>query len=591
MGALLAFGIVIFVLFLFMFAIAASSEQAPRVRTGSILVLPVGGAIPEVVSDDPLTQSFRTKSSYDLYDIKRALQKAAVDPRIDGIWLQVRPMETGWGSLQEIRNSLLTFKDSGKFIVASSEDRPVGEGALFLASVADEVYAAAQAPFEFNGFYIAVEYYKNLLDKLDVQAQPIRAGDYKSAVEPFIRTNLSPENREQLQALIDDRYEIFIDAIAEGRDLSTERVRAILDGELIFTATDAYREGLVDDLLFRDEVEAAIKNRLGLAESEELREVSIRSYINVPDSEAGLETGRDAEIAVVYAVGTIMTGESGYSVNPLFGGDVVGSKTFNEAVREAAESDRVKAVVVRIDSPGGLASASDAMWREITLAAEEKPVIISMGNVAASGGFWIATAGDMIVADPLTITGSIGVFSLVLDTSGLFENKIGVNFDVVRTGPFADMYSGTRGLSPEEVRLIEQATDETYKNFLQLVAESRGMTPEQVDELARGRVWTGLDAKEVGLVDRLGDLQDAIDIAAEQASLDEGTYRIRALPRPKTVLEQLEETLATRAEQAWMRLTLSPEELIYMREKERLGSLLDMHGKVQAWWPYRLVVR
>lgn len=590
LGTVVALGIIIFVMFFFMFALAASTDQAPRVRTGSVLVVQLSGEIPELLSDDPFTQSFGGGPSYDLLDLKQAFEKAAVDQRIEGIWLQMSPVSTGWGTLEELRASLLAFKESGKFVVASSEDRPLGEGGLFLASVADEVYASAQAPFEFNGFYIAAEFYKSLLDKLDIEAQPVRAGKYKSAVEPYLRTNLSEENREQLSGLLEDRYDVFINAISESRGLQAEDVRMAMEEKIVLTATDAYREGLLTDLLFKDEVVNVIRGHLGLEDGEELRKISIKSYVNVPASEAGLSRGTDGEIAVVYAVGTIMSGKSGYSANPLLGGEIVGSETFNEAIQEAAESDRVKSIVVRINSPGGLASASDAMWREISKAAEVKPVIISMGNVAASGGYWIATAGDMIVANPLTITGSIGVYSMMLDPSGFFENKLGVTFDVIRTGPYADMYSGTRGLSPEEIRLLERSTDETYESFLELVSESRNMTPDEVDALGQGRVWTGMDAKEVGLVDRLGTLDDAIAIAAEQASLEEGSYKLRLLPRPKTVFEQFEDALAVKAEQTWMNFTLSPTEQLFMQEKNRLGQLLEMNGKVQALWPLRLTI-
>ena len=590
LGTFVALGTLVFLMFFFMFALAASSDQSPRVRTGSVLVMPLGGEIPEILSDDPLTQSFGGGPQYDLLDLKRAVEKATVDERIEGIWLQMSPLATGWGSLEELRAALLKFKDSGKFIVASSDDRPIGEGALYLASVADEVYASAQAPFEFNGFYIAAEFYKNMLDKLDIEAQPVRAGKYKSAIEPYLRTNLSEENEEQLSSLLEARYDVFIKAISESRGLQVEDVRMAMEEKVILTATDAYREGLLTDLLFQDEVENVVRGHLDLGEEEELRKISIKSYINVPASEAGLSTGREGEIAVVYAVGTIMSGESGYSANPLMGGDIVGSETFIDAMQEASESERVKAVVVRVNSPGGSAAASDAMWREISKTAAEKPVIISMGDVAASGGYWIATAGDMIVANPLSITGSIGVFSMMLDPSGFFENKLGITFDVIRTGPYADMYSGTRSLSPEEIRLLEISTDETYESFLELVAESRKMTTEQVDQLAQGRVWTGIDAKEVGLVDRLGTLEDAIKIAAEQASLEEGSYNLRLLPRPKTVLEQIEEAFEVKAQQAWMNFTLSPTEQLFVQEKDRLGQLLELNGTVQALWPLRLKI-
>lgn len=591
LGALLALGLVFFIVLFFFVALAASTEQAPRVRASSVLVVPLSGSIQEQSSVDPLTASLLGERSYNLMQFKEAIQKATVDPRIDGIWLQLKGLSSSWATLQEIRSALVTFKESGKFIVASSDDHAVGEGSYFLASAADEIYASAQAPFEFNGFYMAGEFYKGLLDKLDIQAQPVRAGKYKSAIEPFTRTNLSDANREQLSALLDAQYNIFLQTIADSRKLPRENILAVMESEAILTATDAYRVGLINDLLFHDQVENLIKDRMALEESDELRTISLRSYIRVPKSDAGIETSRKNEIAVVYAVGAIMTGTSGYSANPLLGGEIVGSETFNTAMREAAESDRVKAIVVRIDSPGGSAAASDAMWREITLAAEQKPVIISMGDVAASGGFWIATAGDMIVANPLTITGSIGVFSMMLDTSGLFENKLGINFDVVRTGPFADMYSGTRALSPEEIRLLSQSTEETYQSFLELVAESRDMSVEEVHALAQGRVWSGVDAFEAGLVDVLGGLDKALELAVEQAELQESGYSIRVLPRPKTFIEQMNEAINAQAAQIWLNLTLSPTEQLIRQEAENLKTFNQLHGTVQAWMPGKLEIR
>ncbi|MEM8487943.1 MAG: signal peptide peptidase SppA [Bacteroidota bacterium] len=592
LGALIAFGVMFFLGFMFLFAIAASSDQAPRVRAGSVLTIPLSGALPEISSDDPFASSFASGPTYDLAQFKNALAKAAVDPRIDGVWLQMRGLSGSWATLQEMRGALETFRDSSdKFIVASSEDHAVSEKAYFLATTAEEIYASTQAPFEFNGFYLAAEFYKNAFDKLDIKAQPIRAGKYKSAIEPYIRSNLSDENREQLGALLDDQYDVFLSAIAESRSLQEEAVLETMEADAILLATDAYRAGLIDDLMFYDEVESAIKSKLEIEADDDLRTVSMKSYVRVPDKEAGLEGGGEEDIAVVYAVGTIMPGKSGYSTNPLFGGDILGSATFNEAIRTAVESDKVKAIVVRIDSPGGSASASDAMYREIERAAETKPVIISMGTYAASGGYWMAMGGDMIVADPLTITGSIGVFGMSLDLSSMYENKIGVTFDVVRTGPYADMYSGTRPLTPEELHLLERSVDDTYASFLELVAENRGLTVEEVDAMAQGRVWTGVDAKNNGLVDMLGGLETAIDVAAEQAELAPGSYDIRRLPRPKTMLEQFNEALAVRSQKIWLNLTASPIEQILVQESENLRTIIEMNGEVQALLPTKITIQ
>ncbi len=591
LGTLIALGVIFMLFFFIIFAVAATTDQAPRVRPGSVLLIELGGSIPEIVSDDPLAVAFSGEAAYDLLDFTSAIKKATVDERIDAIWLRLSPMGGSWASVQEIRAALEAFKASGKPIIASSDDQYVNELTYYVGSVADELYASAAAPFEFNGFYIAAEFYKNLLDKIEVAPQVTRAGTYKSAVEPFLRTSLSDENREQLSTLLADQQEVFLAAVAQSREMTPEDVGRLIEGEAILTATDAYNAGLLDALLFRDEVESTLKARLAYDEDDELRLQNIRSYVRVPDTEAGLPRPASDEIAIVYAVGTIMSGESGYNMNPLFGGETVGADTFNEAIRTAHQSENVKAIVIRVNSPGGSVAASDAMWREISRAAADKPVIISMGDVAASGGFWIATAGHMIVADPLTITGSIGVFGMAFDVSGLYENKLGITFDVVRTGPYADMYSGVRGLSPDELRLLDKSTEEIYQNFLQLVAASRNMTVEAVDAVAQGRVWTGKQALAIGLVDELGDLDRALEIAAEKAGLDSTGYRPRVLPLPKTMLEQMAETLNTRVAGAWLNHSTSPAERTFLQHLEVLQGILRLQGTVQARLPFEFVIR
>ncbi|MEZ4699566.1 MAG: signal peptide peptidase SppA [Rhodothermales bacterium] len=591
LGSLIALGVIVMFFFLLVFALAASTDQSPRVRPGSVLVIELGGSIPEVVSEDPIAVALSGEHAYDLLDFKSAVKKAGVDERIDAIWLKLSPMSASWATLEEVRTSLNEFKKAGKPIIASSDDQYVNEVTYYVGSVADELYASAAAPFEFNGFYIVAEFYKNLLDKLEIAPQVTRAGTYKSAVEPFLRTNLSDENREQLTQLLTDQQDVFVAAVAESRSMEPEEVVRLIEGESILTATDAYNAGLLDDLLFRDEVETVIKNRLSYDADDDLRLIGLHAYARVPATEAGLPRPSTEEIAIVYAVGTIMTGESGYSANPLFGGETVGSDTFVEAMRAAHESDNVKAIVVRVNSPGGSVAASDAMWREISRAAAIKPVVISMGDLAASGGFWIATAGHHIVADPLTITGSIGVFGMAFDMGGLYEDKLGISFDVVRTGPYADMYSGVRSLSPDEMRLLDKSTEETYQNFLELVAASRNMTVEEVDKVAQGRVWTGKQALAVGLVDELGGLEVAIQRAAERAGIEGDTYRTRVLPLPKTMLEQMTESLNGRIASAWLNRNTTAAERALMQHLDVIHTLMQFQGTVQARLPFRLVVQ
>lgn len=589
LGTLLALAIIFFVMLLFFFAVIASSDQTPSVRSGSVLVVEMRGLIPEVVSGDPLMQALASEPGYDLRGVVASIDQAAADDRIEAIWLQIRAVQSPWSSLQEIRSALLRFKESGKPIYASSDDYMMAEAEYYVASAADSVFANEQAMFEFNGFYMTLEFYQGLLEKLEVEPQIIRAGKFKSAVEPFIREDLSPENEAQLTAILDTQNDEFMQAVAESRGLSADSLKARASNEAILTATSAFDAGLLDGLLYDDQVRDIIKRRLGVEEDDDLEAVSMESYTRVPPSDAGLDVNRDGDIAIVYAEGAIVSGES--SQGSPFSGAVLGAETLAKAMREARENEDVKAVVLRINSPGGSASASDAMWREIKLTAEKKPLVVSMGSLAASGGYWIATAGETIVADPLTITGSIGVFALLMDVSGLFENKLGITFDGIRTSPYADIFSGVRPLSEAEQAMLGHFVDETYDDFVQRVAESRGIDPAQVDSIGQGRVWTGRDALDIGLVDTLGSLKNAVEIAARKAELGDGPYRVRILPRPKTFFEQLSESLNAKATSAWMRITGSPLEEAVLRQARTLAAAAEGSGEVQARLMYEVRVK
>lgn len=584
LGTLIALGLMLFIGFLFILALAASSSDQPMVRTGSVLVVDLSGPVPEQVSDDPFAQAFGGEAPYDLYDVTRALQRAAVDDRIEAAWLQIHGVMAPWASLQEVREALLAFKESGKPIYATGGDYAIDEADYFLASVADSVFAEPEAFFEFNGFFLEVTFFQEMLNKLDIEPQIVRAGTFKSAVEPFIRSDLSPENETQLQALLDTQNEVFLQAIADSRGWPVENVRTMIETEGILTADEARKAGLLDDLLFTDQVESLFKTRLGLDADDDLRQIKLDSYVKVSDDDAGVETGNEGEIAVVYAVGTIMPGKSS-------GIDVVGSETFNKAMQKAREDDDVNAVVLRINSPGGSASASDAMWREIQLTSDEKPVIVSMGDLAASGGYWIATAGDYIVADALTLTGSIGVFSLFFDISDFLDNKLGITLDGVRTSPYADMFSGTRPLSDAERAALQRSTDDTYQRFLEKVAASRGLEVAQVDSVGQGRVWMGQQALEIGLVDQLGDLDDAIALAADRADLEPGTYRTRLMPEPRTFMDELNEAFGVRMAKIWQGVTASPAERALARQVRLLEHLIDTQGTTQARLPLEITIR
>lgn len=587
LGTLLAFGVVLLFIVFFFFAFALSADPEPPVPSGAVLTLDLSGPIAErTTRNDPFAQAFQERA--DLRDVKQALRKAAVDTRIEAVLLRARGVTAPWAALQEIRHDLEAFKASGKPLIASSGEYYSSEQDYYLNSTADSVYAAPEGFFEFNGFATEVAFFQEALNKLDVDVQVVRAGSYKGAVEPFLRDDLSAENREQLQALLDTTNSVFLRAVASSRGRSVDALQRIITEAATLTARAARESGLIDGLLYEDEVMDVIRTRIDAAADADVPTVSLRDYARVSPRSAGLDTGSDGEVAVVYAEGQIVTGDT----DDMFGSaPMIGSETFDRAMDEARTSSRTDAIVVRINSPGGPPSAADAMWRAVHRAAQEKPVIVSMGGTAASGGYLMATAADSIVADPLTITGSIGVFGVYFDASGLFENKLGITFDGVQTSPYADMFTGVTAFSDAERALLERTVDETYQTFLQKVADGRNMPLDEVRAVAEGRVWTGSAAQAIGLVDALGGLETAIEMAAERAGLAEGTYRTRTLPRPKTFFERLNNALTAQAATAWQSLTLSPFERQLLEQQRALRDLIRDHGTVQARMPYTLQIR
>ncbi len=591
LGVFLAFGILFVFLMLFIVAVAASSDSAPSVPRGAVLAMKLGGAVPEINANDPVLEAFAGGVPADLLTITSALRKAAADERIAAVWLDMRGLRTGWATLQEIRQALEHYRASGKPLYASSQDFSMAEADYYLAGMADSVFAGPESFFEFNGFALTSEFYKGLLDKLEVEPQIVRAGRFKSAVEPYTRESLSAENREQLEAYVGDVQSEFLRAVAERRGKTPEAWKQLIDAGAVVTAEDARRAGLIDGILHRDQVEAVLRRRLGRDADAKLSYISLRQYGRVPAADAGIKTSAENEIAIVYAAGAIISGEGDLSPNPLFGGGAVGSLAFNKAMKQARDDKRVKAVVLRVNSPGGSASASDAMWREIHLTQQQKPVVVSMGDAAASGGYWIATAAPVIVADPLTITGSIGVFAMLFDTSEMFADKLGITFDVVRTGPYADMFSGVRPLSAGEQDALQRSVDGTYARFLSRVSEARKMPASRVDSLGQGRIWTGVRAKQHRLVDELGGLRVAVDRAARAASLSEGGYSLRVLPRPKTFMERLTANMEARLRDGYHRLTTTPAQRTLEAAVRALEQAAADHATVQARLPLTLDVR
>ncbi len=582
LGALLAFAILSFFGFLFLIALAAAGESQPPIRAGSVLVMDLSGAVPEQVSGDPLTQAFLDEAAYDLHDLQAALEEAATDSRIEALWIRPFNVTESWATMEAIRRSVETFKTSGKPVIASGRNFYMGELEYFLVSAADSIYLDPEAIFEFNGFAMTSMFYKGLFDKLGVEPIIIRAGDYKGAVEPYTRSSLSPENREQLQAYVDDVEALFVGTVAEARGLDAEAVESMMDHDVLFSSTDALENRLVDGLLFSDQVKDRVAQAVGREPGDDLPTVDMAGY--AAQVRQGSSSNR---IAVVHINGAIMAGSlEGGGLVP--SGSMAGSDTIVKAIRAARERRGVQAMIVRIDSPGGLAPAADAMLREVEITAETMPVIISMGDVAASGGYWIATGGEHIVAESTTLTGSIGVFSMFFDISAPLEDRLGLSFDTVESGPSADMFSGYRTWTRAERAALERFTDLTYDVFLEKVAEARGMTKDDVHAIARGRVWTGTDAVDVGLVDELGGLDVAVQRAVEAAAMDPEDVMLVSYPSTPTFIEQLgmTSTVAARAVSTWFGWAQQPE-----AQLETLRAELMNHGQVQARMPWSVTVR
>ena len=448
------------------------------------------------------------------------IEKARTDDRIKGVYLNSPFVNAGLSQTEEIRNKLLDFKKSGKFIISYAEN--YSQNGYYLSSIADEIFLNPEGIVELKGFSAQIIFFKGLLEKLDIEAQVIRHGKFKSAIEPFILDKMSKANREQISLLLTTISDNILDSIASQRGLTLSKVEELADNLELNTAANCLENNFVDALVYQDELENKLKSKLG--EKAKLQLISLSKYNNAKVEKQG-KISRD-KIAIIYATGEINSGK----------GDLksIGSETTAKAIKEAREDERVKAIVLRVNSPGGSALASDVIWRETTLAKAEKPLVISMGDLAASGGYYIACAADTIVANPTTITGSIGVFGLAVNLQHFYKNKLGITIDTVNTHKHADM-GVNRALTAFEKAKIQEIIEDIYATFIEHVAEGRNMSTAAVDDIAQGRVWTGYDAKRLGLVDVLGGLETAIDIAADLAELSD--YRLVSLPKKEDPLE------------------------------------------------------
>jgi len=574
---LLITGILFFFISLASFSLMiASAEKPVSIKPNSVLVLNTGVIIPEQGVNDPWSSfdplEFTFRPAPGINDILSNLDKAATDDRIKGLLITSGLMANGWGKAEEIRNALLKFKESGKFII-SYTDYILSQEAYYISSVSDKIYANPNALMEFKGLASEVIFYKNALEKVGVNVQVVRHGKFKGAVEKYMLSSLSDANREQIDRYLSSTWNHIITNISESRNISTDELNRIADNLLVFDLEKAIEEGLIDGLKYKDELIEELKTLCGTEDGKKPEQVSMYKYEKVLIDK---KEKADASIAVVYAEGTINMGKGQTGS--------IGGDAFTAMMRKIRESDDYEAVVIRINSPGGNAMASDNMWREIELTNREIPVVVSMSNYAASGGYYMSAPATKIFAQPTTLTGSIGVFGLYPEVSNLMEEKLGITRDVVKTNKNSDMLSLFRGMTGQEEMIYQQHVDKTYEIFVSRVSEGRNLNEAKVDSMGQGQVYTGKDALDKQLVDYLGGLPDAIDEAARLASLDD--YEIKEYPEIEDTYTRLMRSLGGDIRARIIKKELGELAKYY----ETINELRSLNG-VQARMPYFIEIR
>lgn len=518
-------------------SVTSSDSDVVAIHKNSILKLNFDNKITERENKNPFA-TFNLKGlgdddSYGLLDILKAIRTAATDDKIKGIYLETLGVATNLANVEEIRNALIEFKKSGKFIWSYNE--MYTQTGYYLCSVADSVWLNPVGMVEFKGIASQVMFFKGALAKLEIEPEIIRHGKFKSAVEPLINEKLSDANRLQIKTYIGTIWSHLKQGISLSRKVSETELQAMVDNAKVTNAKTAQQHKLVDRLLYKDEVLERLRNKLDVEKVDDIKVTSLGEYIQANENVSYASTlnannsKATERIAIVYANGDIESGKGD--------DETIGSDRIAQAMREARLDDKVKAVVLRVNSPGGSSMASDIIWREVLLTKKVKPVVVSMGGVAASGGYYIACCANKIIAEPTTITGSIGVFGVLWNGKGLLNNKLGITVDTVKTGRFADIGTTTRALTATERAIIQQEVETIYDDFISRVAQGRHMTKAQVDSIGQGRVWTAKDAQRIGLVDELGGIDKAITTAAQLAKMQ--SYKLYNLPKQVNQFEKI----------------------------------------------------
>ncbi|MBX2844881.1 MAG: signal peptide peptidase SppA [Saprospiraceae bacterium] len=534
---LILFGFVLFFFFgvLLVGSVKKSFEkEKASISANSILMLNFDNTINDRPTDDPINPflpNFDMNGNMGLRPIAQAIEEAKSDDDIKGIYISPAFFSTGYANLHVLMEAIDDFKESGKFVVANSNFYT--QKAYGLASVADEIYLQPEGSLDFKGINASIMFYKGAMDKLGIEDNVFYAGKFKSATEPFRRKNMSQENKIQTKEFIEDIYSNFIEDIAENRGMTAEELRTIADDYLARSPEDAVEHKLIDGVKYHDEVMDILREKVNFEDDEELNFVKVNDYVESKGlDDQGSKYGSGNKIAIVYAEGGIgMGGDENEGIS---------GERYRKLLEEIRNDDKIKAVVLRVNSPGGSVLDSDIIYREVELLKQEKTVVTSMGNVAASGGYYIACNSEKIFAEENTITGSIGVFISLFNSEKFLNNKLGLTIDGVQTGKFSDFPSLTRDWNGEENAIMQEFVDDIYADFLQKVADGRGMNVEQVHEVAQGRVWSGEDALELGLVDEIGGLEAAVAYAKEQAEIND--FKVVTYPKYKDAFQQLMES-------------------------------------------------
>jgi protease-4 len=576
--ALIIMGVVFAIIIL---AIIASSESTSSVEIDQSTVLQIqfNKPIAERTPVNPFKAvpflGLDQDTNIGLDDILASIKKAKTDGNIKGIFLDESDITPGEATSEEIRNALIDFKKSGKFIVAYSE--VYTQGFYYLASVADKIYVNPKGIFLFHGFSSQITFLKGALDKLGIEAQIIKVGTYKSAVEPYFLTKMSDANRLQVNSYLGSLYDHFLTGISESRKINKDTLFSYANELKIRFPEDALKYKLVDGLKYKDEVLDEVKEMSGLDPKDDLRTVSLIEYKSVEAEKSDdAKTDSKNRIAIIYASGEITGGDGD--------DNVIGSERISKALRTARLDNKVKAVVLRVNSPGGSSLASDVIWREVMLTKKAKPIIVSMGDYAASGGYYISCAADSIIAEPNTITGSIGIFAILPNMQKFFNDKLGITFDGVKTGKYADLGDASRPLTPEEKAILQNEVDHGYDDFTKAVAAGRKKTQTYINSIGQGRVWTGVQALQNGLVDRLGNINDAIKMAAKMAK--DKNYKLETYPEQKSILNKFGLDMSAQMKTHFVKSELGENYKYY----EQIKSVTQMMRTPQARLPYDIEI-